>query len=140
MKYLVFIYIVLFSLSIFAKETQSIVEFKSEKIKCSVENYVLCLKHENLGVVESALVNVIKFRYRCNKADFKNILKQIKVLCVQDENKNISRKAELVYQILQNPELVAEIGDNFYSEVDQYLEATLLNSRFKQELSSTMVP
>ena len=51
------------------------------------------------------------------------------------KNKNISKKAELVLQILQNPELVAEIGNNFYSDLDQFLDAILLSSKFEQELS-----
>ena len=140
MKISILVFTFLFSFSLFANNTESKIEYKSEKVKCSVDNYEICLKHENRGVVESALTNVIKFKYRCPKADFECIFQQLKVLSEQSKNENISRKAELVLQILQNPELITEIGNNFYSGIEQYLDAILLNSRFEQELSLTLTP
>ena len=139
MKVIFFIFTLLLSISLFGKDSESKIEIKTEKAKCSVDNYELCLKHENVGVVQSALVNVVKFRYRCPIADFTSIIKQLKVLSKKAENEKISQKAELVLQILQNPELVAEIGSKYYDDLDQFLDAILLSSRFEQELTLNLI-
>jgi len=135
MKIFIFIFSVIFSISAFSRDFDFKTEYKPDKVNCCVANYKLCLKHENNGVVESALVNVVKFKYRCPNADYECIIKQLKHLSKNHENKKISQKAELVLQILQNSELIAEIGDNFYADIDQFLDAILLSSRFEQELT-----
>ena len=130
-----YIFTVIFSISLFAKDFEYKFDYKSNKVNCCVANYELCLKHENDGVVESSLVNVIKFKYRRPDADYDCIMKQLKQLSQNHENKRISQKAELVLQILQNSELVMAIGDNFYADIDQFLNAIILSSKFEHELT-----
>ena len=138
MKISIFLFTLLLSISLFANNTDSRMEINSEKAKCSIDNYELCLKHENAGVVESALANIIKFKYHCPQANYKCIIKQLNILLKNHENINISKKAALVLQIIHNQDLVAEIGNKFYANLDQFLYAILLSSKYEQELTLTM--
>ena len=135
MKISIILFTFLISISLFANNTDSRVEIKSEKAKCSINNYKLCLKHENAGVVESALANIIKFKYHCPNENYKCIIKQLNVLLKNHENNNISKKAALVLKILQNQDLIAEIGNKFYANLDQFLDAIILSSKYEQELT-----
>ncbi|MCK5034160.1 MAG: hypothetical protein KAS18_11015 [Calditrichia bacterium] len=47
--------------------------------------------------------------------------------------------ALLVFRILQNPELVSEIGNHFYSDIDQFLNAMLLSDKFQPALSAMVI-
>ena len=80
MKIFMYIFCLFFSISLFAKDFEYKLQYKSDKVNCCVANYELCLMHENEGVVESALVNVIRFKYRCPDADYESIIKQLKQL------------------------------------------------------------
>jgi hypothetical protein len=139
MKVIIFIFTILISFSSFAKNPESEIDKKSDKVKCVLDNYKLCLSHINPGVVESALGNIIKFKYRCPKANINCILKQLKVLAETDTNEIICKKAQLVSYILQNQELVAKIGNHFYADVDQFLDAMLFSVKFQDDFSAMVI-
>jgi hypothetical protein len=130
----IFLFASICSLSLFANENDNSNTIKQKKIKCAVENYEVCLSHENPGVVESSLSNIIKFSYRCPEAEINCFFEHLNELSKNAQNNKISKKAELVARILKDPELVKEIGDNFYNEVDQFLEVILVSNRFEGTL------
>lgn len=139
MKTLISFIIVFFSITIFANNPESKTEIKLKKAKCAVENYELCLSHENPGVVESTLANIIKLRFKCPDAKFEPIFEQLKKLTLSGKNEKIRQKAEMVSRILENQELVAKIGTNFYSEVDLFLDAMLLSTQIQDNISVILI-
>ena len=137
MKVLSVYFIAIFSITIFATNPES--ENKIKNAKCAVENYELCLSHENPGVVESSLANIIKLRYRCPQTDFAPIVAKLELLSQTNENVNIRNKANMVSKILQNQDLVTKIGDNFYADLDQFLDAMLLSVKFQKDFSAIVI-
>jgi len=133
MKVLPVLFIAFFSISILATTPESQNEIKIKKAKCAVENYELCLSLENPGVVESALANIIKLKYRCPHADFAPIMAKLELLAQSNENAKIRNKANMVSKILQNQDLVTIIGNNFYANIDQFLDTMLISLEFQEE-------
>lgn len=132
MKIILIIFVSLFSFSIVADDNALSSGIPKEKSICAVENYKLCLNHENDGVVESTLTNIIKFKYRFPEAKIDCFFKCLEKLSKNSKQDKIRKKAQLVSKILKNEDLLTEIGDNFYSEVDQLIEVILLSSRLEQ--------
>ena len=136
--FIIFLIASICSLSLFANENDSSDTIKQEKIKCALDNYKICLSHENPGVVESSLSNIIKFSYRCPEAKINCFFKHLNDISKNAENDKIRKKADLVARILKDPDLIKEIGDNFYNEVDQFLEVILVSSRFEETLLTNL--
>ena len=73
------------------------------------------------------------------KLDFiNNLVDELKHSVIGNKFK-IYRMALLVFRILQNPELVSEIGNHFYSDIDQFLNAMLLSDKFQPALSAMVI-
>lgn len=138
MKKIITICIIFISLSVFANNSSLQKIDKQEKIPCAIENYRLCLQHENPGVVESTLGNVIKLKYKCPKLDMSLIEKELLSLSEYGVNKNIRSKASLVLKILKNPELVKEIGIQFYANVDQFLDFMIITANFRPLITANI--
>ncbi|MFC2088944.1 hypothetical protein ACFLSX_05020, partial [Calditrichota bacterium] len=131
MKYLILFTLICFSLSLFAQNSLSS-KFDQDSLNdIAIKNYEICLTHENEGVVESAIGNVLRFKYRHPDTNLDSIEYLLFELSESYKIKRIREKALLVSQILKNPALVSEIGNNFYKDIHQFLEVMLVGGDFK---------
>jgi hypothetical protein len=121
MKFLTIVIFVCFSVTLFS---QSLPVNKLKTLSSTehaVLGYETCLSHENEGVVESAICNVLKFSYRNPDADLNHVINLLSDLHEKSKNAKIRSKAFVVSQLLKYPELIAEMGDTFYDDMDKLI-------------------
>lgn len=125
LKPIIFAIITCLSFSVFAQGTTSEVVEDSVQLsptELAVKSYENCLQHENSGVVESAIGNLLMFKHLNPDADTRMIESQLDVLSENGETAMIRRKAALVSKIIKNPVLVSKMEKKFYKDMEQFFE------------------
>ena len=133
MKYSILILFIGLSLSLYSKNVPSLKLTTASQIEMAVKNYEVGLNYDNDGLVESTICNVLKFKYQYPEADMSNIEATLDKISKKSNNKKIRAKATLVLKIMKNPEMLTEIGKNFFYEMDQFLEILLISAFFQTD-------
>ena len=92
------------------------------------ESYIICLQHENDGVVESAIGNVLLFKKLNPEVDTQAIEKELENISVNGETESVRRKALLANHIIKNPALVSKIDKKFYNDIELFFEVLAIGS------------
>jgi hypothetical protein len=96
--------------------------------------YLRYLQHSNLGVVESAIGNVARFKIARPECSFEDIQEELKTLAVEGPTPSIRYKASLASLLCDKPELFLDFqeidfanSEELFTTIAQRLnEATLL--------------
>jgi len=133
MKYSIIILFVGLSLSLYSKNVPSLKLTTASQMELAAKNYDVGLNYDNDGLVESTICNVLKFKYQYPEADMNNIEATLDKISKKSDNKKIRAKATLVLKIMKNPEMLSEIGNNFFYEMDQILDVLLISTYFQPD-------
>ena len=100
--------------------------------KRAVDNYVVCLKSDNCGVVESALAHVVKLRLAFPNESFTDITREVTRLAASGSTSCIRFKAALTRQVFENTDLADLAGlpassdpDAFFADLGMRLSRAL---------------
>jgi hypothetical protein len=141
MKHMAFFFSLILSISLFSQSLKS-EQTVDRQIATAIEAYELCLKHENKGVIESTIANVLRFKHLHPDANWENIEILLDELSETSNSSKIQAKASLVLQIMKNPTLASRIEKKFYQDVEQFFKILAIGSSLHQtnvELFSEIV-
>lgn len=110
-----------------ATSDQSQTELKElEKIQDAIANYDKGLLHENQGVTESAIINIMRLKYNYPNYDYRTLVNHLENLENAGETKSIRFMAYIVKNYLLHPERFTWVEDMcckhdqlFYSMISQ---------------------
>lgn len=131
MRYLIIFTLIIFSLSLSAQVSISPKYNQDSLNAIAIKSYEICLLHENDGVVESAIGNVLRFKFRHPDTNLDSIQTLLLEISQLHPTKIIREKALLVSNILGDQSLVTEIGKNFYKDIHQFLNMMVASRNFK---------
>jgi len=109
-----FISIVIFSFCATALYAQSDADNKrSNEYYCkALKQYLVCLNHHNDGVVESAIINLMKMSRECSEISYQTIVERLDTMATDGRTANIRLLAFIAARYLQdseNPHLLADL-------------------------------
>ncbi len=133
MKYSILILFISLTVSLYSKNIPSLKLTSASQIEMAVQNYEVGLNYDNDGLVESTICNVLKFKYQYPETDMSGIEETLNKISRKSNNKKIQAKATLVIKIMKNPEMLSEIGKNFFYEMDQFLDILLISTLFQPD-------
>ncbi len=133
MKYSILILFIGLTVSLYSKNIPSLKLTTASQIEMAVKNYEVGLNYDNNGLVESTICNVLKFKYQYPEADMSDIEETLNKISRESNNKKIQAKATLVIKIMNNPEMLSEIGKKFFYEMDQFLDVLLISTLFQPD-------
>lgn len=84
-----------------------------------IECYLQALNHSNQGVVESAIINVMKLKLNRPDADYRKIIKCLDKMVKENPNKIVRIKAYIAASYLKYPERFNWINTTSYEETDR---------------------
>lgn len=125
-----------------AQELDSAYRDLDPQIAVALQSYERCLTHTNLGVVESAVFNVLKYQARHPEVDMSRLHSQLLVLANDCSDGDIRRKARVVARIMIDRDLLAAINPGQFEDADQFFDVMMLGAQLNAEelLSTTAVP
>jgi hypothetical protein len=121
--------------TIFSQNSELPQQDETPQIAKVLKSYEYCLNHDNEGVVESAIGNVLNYKVLHPDADMLRIKIQLERLSRSGETRRIRYKAFLVSQIIENPELLTKIEKKVYKDAGEFFE--LLAGLLQEQLVYT---
>jgi len=103
---------VLFVLSSFAQETSqdAVQKFtEQEKVEMAIKNYKNALESDNLGMIESAIINVMRLKFTYPDYDYSSLLQPLALLENNDKSESVKFMSFIVKNYLEYPERYAWI-------------------------------
>jgi hypothetical protein len=115
------------------KSTQhNTVSLKSTSLDRAPANYLMALKQTNEGVVESAIIKVMKLKYYYPEMDYSEITTQLEKLETDGKSESIRFMAYIVGNYIKHPERFAWIKKGVDKNTDQFF--ALINERVVSQL------
>jgi hypothetical protein len=103
---------------------------KGTSLDHATDNYLMALKQDNEGVVESAIIKVMKLKYYYPEKDYSEIKTQLEKLELDGQTESIRFMAYIVSNYLKHPERFAwvkkgvdENSDHFFSLINDQVVA-----------------
>ena len=84
----------------------------------AIQNYKIALESENLGMIESAILNILKLKHYYPDCDYSSLIDPLESLESNKENKTIRFMSYIVKNYLTYPERYAWI-DKVHDEFDK---------------------
>jgi hypothetical protein len=101
------------------KNVQPITE--QHKIEMAIKNYKKALESDNSGMIESAIINVMKLKYNYPDYDYSSLVQPLASLESTDMSKPIRFMAYIVKNYLEYPDRYAWMKDvQIKSDIDLY--------------------
>jgi len=132
MKFFTLFFFFVFAVTAFSQSSQGINLETISKADLAVLGYTECLSIGNEGTVESAMCNLLRFSYRYPEANLEGLDTILIKLSRTSKNAKIRTKAILVYQLLKNPELIKEMGDTFYDDMEKLINVMCCSISFQR--------
>ena len=96
------------------------------KIEMAIKNYKKALESENLGMVESAILNVMKLKHHYPDYDYSSLIQPLASLEGNDKSKSVRFMSYIVKNFLEHPDRYAwmeraeiEFDKDLYSVIAQ---------------------
>ena len=124
MKTLLLTLIFAASTSLFAQTGTGMKAQAENDLQTAVESYEYCLQHDNAGVVESTLANVVRFKLVNPEYDTEALSDDLVSLAQNGETESLRFKAFLANQFLNSGQLLSQLNDQEFDE-DEHLFKTL---------------
>ena len=70
-----------------------------QKIELAIKNYKQALESENLGMIESAILNVMKLKYHYPDYDYSSLIEPLESLESNDDSKSIRFMSYIVKKL-----------------------------------------
>ena len=83
------------------------------------KRYVLCLKSENAGVVQSAMAHAVNMKLICPSLEFKGLKSQIAALSATGGSPSIRYRAYLASMVFDNAEMFKYVRQAGYANPDE---------------------
>jgi len=80
---------------------------EKQKIEMAIKNYKNALEGDNLGMIESATINVMKLKYHYPDYDYSSLIEPLESLETNDKSKSIRFISYIVKNYLINPDRYA---------------------------------
>ncbi len=97
--------------------------------KRAPENYLRGLQRDNLGVVESAMLNLMKLKAVYPEGNYKNVSIELDRLQAEGKTKSIRFMAYITYNYLKNPDRFTWLNQNDLTAMDSTL--AIMSTRLK---------
>lgn len=101
---------VLIVLPTFAKENNKQTAFQfteQQKIEMAIKNYKKALESDNLGMIESAIINVMKLKYQYPDYNYSSLVQPLAALENNEMNRSIKFMSYIVKNYLVHPDRYA---------------------------------
>ena len=100
------------------------------KIEMGIENYKKALESDNLGMIESAILNVMKLKFNYPDYDYSSLIKPLESLENNDGSKSIRFMSYIVKNYLEYPDRYTwinkasfELDKDFYTVIAEKISA-----------------
>jgi hypothetical protein len=100
------------------------------KIKVGIENYKKALESDNLGMIESAILNVMKLKFNYPDYDYSSLIEPLESLENNDRSKSIKFMSYIVKNYLEYPDRYTwinkatfEVNKDFYTVIAEKISA-----------------
>jgi hypothetical protein len=100
---------------------------KSTSLDRAPANYLMALKQTNEGVVESAIIKVMKLKYYYPQMDYSEITAQLEKLEMDGNSESIRFMAYIVGNYIKHPERFAWVKKGVDKNTDKFF--ALINER-----------
>jgi len=100
-----------------------------QKAYCCYEN---SLNHPINGVVESAIINIMKMKLVCPDLDYRDLTKRLEKLSFEGNTKSIRYKAYIATNFLKHPERFKWIKPGSYEELNNFF------ARYEEKLAKQL--
>jgi transcription termination factor NusB len=107
-----------------AQDLGQLIEGDKAAINHAVKNYVRALKCENIGVVESAIINLMALKYYYPDNDYSSVVEQLELLEDDGRTKSIRFTAYIVKNYFNYPDRFAWI-DELNKDKDKFFFASI---------------
>jgi hypothetical protein len=95
----------------------------SDKVlKDATYAYFMCLNHPNYGVVESAVINIMKLKFVQPDRDYSKCLRKLEQLSKSGATKAIRIKAYVAVNYLKHPERFNWFKSGKYQEISEFFD------------------
>jgi hypothetical protein len=94
----------------FAKENNKQTAFQfteQQKIEMAIKNYKKALESDNLGMIESAIINVMKLKYQYPDYNYSSLVQPLAALENNEMNRSIKFMSYIVKNYLVHPDRYA---------------------------------
>ena len=88
------------------------------KIELGIKNYKKALESDNLGMIESAIINIMNLKFHYPNYDYSSLIEPLESLENYDESKSIRFMSYIVKNYLQHPDRYTWIIE-VYNEHDK---------------------
>lgn len=94
---------------------------EQHKIEMAIKNYKKALESENRGMIESAIINIMKLKYNYPDYDYSSLIQPLDSLQSMEKSKPIKFMAYIVQNYLEHPERYTWMYDmQIKSDIDLY--------------------
>jgi len=91
---------------------------KKQKIELAIINYKKALESNNIGMIESAILNIMNLKYHYPDYDYSSLVESLKALETNDKSKSIRLTSFIVKNYLLHPDRYTWI-DQVYNKFDK---------------------
>ena len=122
----------IFSIAAFAGNSDNATTPVSDQVAVALEGYENGLNHSNQGLVESTILNVLKYKCRYPQVDMSSLHKSLQRLSEKGKTQDIREKAALVHKLLQNPQLIPSCSKELYADPVRFFEILSIGAKLAQ--------
>jgi hypothetical protein len=91
---------------------------EKQKIERAIQNYKKALESNNLGMIESAILNTMNLKYHYPNYDYSSLIEPLQSLQANDKSKSVRFTSFIVKNYLLHPERYAWI-DQVHNKFDK---------------------
>lgn len=117
----------------FALTLNGFAQWDAQKVEKAYQSYLQSLNHPNNGVVESAIINIMKLKLVYPDLDYAKLTKKLETLAFEGDNKSIRYKAYIAANFLKHPARFDWIKPGTYEELNQFF--TEYETKLEKQLS-----
>jgi len=110
---------VLLSMTLYGSVNAQSIDKEMKNAACA---YFMCLNHSNSGVIESAIVNIMKLKFFNPDIDYTKCIYKLEQLSKSGQTKFIRVKAYVAANYLKHPERFNWFKSGLYQEISTFFD------------------
>lgn len=132
MKLSIILLCLILPLAAFAGDTSDDKLPDADEVAIALQGYKHGLDHDNQGLVESTILNVLKYKCRYPQIDLSILHPSLIKLGKSGKTADIREKAALVYKLLQNSDLIPSCSKELYADPVRFFEILAIGAKLAQ--------